>query len=46
VIKIIRAIPQEGIVIQTKNQSYVFNQNLAKPELEWLVQEIKDWLNQ
>ncbi len=46
VIKIIRAIPQEGIVIQTKNQRYVFNQNLAKPELEWLVQEIKDWLNQ
>lgn len=43
-IKFIRAIPQEGIFIQTAKQRYIFNQNLTKPELEWLVQEIKDWL--
>jgi serine/threonine protein kinase len=43
-IKLIRAIPQEGIFIQTVKQRYIFNQNLTKPEIEWLVQEIKDWL--
>jgi hypothetical protein len=45
-IKIIRSNPYEGISIQTAKQKYVFNRNLTKPELEWLVQEIKDWLNQ
>jgi serine/threonine protein kinase len=45
-IKIIKSIPHEGISIQTVNQRYVFGQNLTKPELEWLVQEIKPWLNQ
>jgi serine/threonine protein kinase len=43
-IKLIRAIPQEGIFIQTAKQRYIFNQNLTKPELDWLVKEIKDWL--
>ena len=45
-IKIIRAIPHEGIFIQTEKQRYVFNQNLVKPELERLVEEIKFWLKQ
>jgi len=45
-IKSIRAIPHEGISIQTAKQRYIFNQNINKPELEWLVKEIKDWLNQ
>ncbi|MBD2018461.1 serine/threonine protein kinase [Microcoleus sp. FACHB-53] len=45
-IKIIRSIPHEGIFIQTTQQRYVFNQNLIKPEIEWLVEEIKTWLKQ
>lgn len=45
-IKIIRTIPQEGIFVQTRKQRYVFNQSLTKSEIEWLVQEIKNWLNQ
>jgi hypothetical protein len=45
-IKIIKSIPHEGISIQTVNQRYVFGQNLTKPELEWLVQEMKNWLKQ
>jgi hypothetical protein len=45
-IRIIKSIPHEGIFIQTTKQSYVFGKNLTKPEIEWLVKEIKEWLNQ
>lgn len=34
------------ISIKTKEQEYIFGQGLSKAECIWLVQEIKNWLEQ
>ncbi|MEQ8972710.1 MAG: serine/threonine-protein kinase [Coleofasciculus sp. C1-SOL-03] len=45
-IETIKTIPFQEILIQTESTRYTVAQELTEPERDWLVQEIKDWLNE
>ena len=44
-IETIKTIPFQEILIQTESTRCTVAQELTEPERDWLVQEIKDWLN-
>ncbi|MEQ9372171.1 MAG: serine/threonine-protein kinase [Coleofasciculus chthonoplastes F3-SA18-01] len=44
-IETIKTIPFQEILIQTESTRRTVAQELTEPERDWLVQEIKDWLN-
>ncbi|MFP4122517.1 MAG: protein kinase domain-containing protein, partial [Coleofasciculus sp.] len=45
-IETIKTIPFPKILIQTESTRCTVAQELTEPERDWLVQEIKDWLNE
>ena len=45
-IETIKTIPFQEILIQTQSTRCTVAQDLTEPERDWLVQEIKDWLNE
>jgi hypothetical protein len=41
----VEAVPGEGVIIQAGTQEYVFGSDLTELELNWLVEEIQDWID-
>jgi serine/threonine protein kinase len=40
----VEPVPGEGVIIQVGTQEYVFGSDLTELELNWLVEEIQDWI--
>ena len=41
----VESVPGEGVIIQAGTQEYVFGSHLTELELNWLVEEIQEWID-